>query len=118
MRFFKNLMRKKFLSNHLVLLKDNKNLATVVEKRNSKFSFVNDKDLNFFENLLGKNRAITDPSLLSSYNTDWLKMCKGQSKLTLLPKNTQEISSILKYCYEKQLAVCPQGGNTGSRFFS
>lgn len=117
MRFFFNLARKRFLANRHALLTDCKHLATVVEKRNSKFSILNEKDLKFFENLLGKNRAITDPSLLNSYNTDWLKMCKGQSKLTLLPKNTQEISSILKYCYERQLSVCPQGGNTGRSYF-
>ena len=31
----------------------------------------------------------------------------------LKPKTTEEMSSILKYCNEKKLAVVPQGGNTG-----
>lgn len=31
----------------------------------------------------------------------------------LKPKTTAEVSAILKYCYERKLAVCPQGGNTG-----
>ncbi len=114
MRFLNNLIRKRFLTSQCVVLNDKKHLATVIEKRNSKFSLLNDSDLKFFENLLGKSRTITDPNLLNSYNTDWLKMCKGQSKLTILPKDAQELSSILKYCYEKQLAVVPQGGNTGT----
>ena len=29
------------------------------------------------------------------------------------PKSTEEVSQILKYCNERKLAVCPQGGNTG-----
>ena len=33
--------------------------------------------------------------------------------MLLKPKTTEEVSAILKYCNEKQLAVCPQGGNTG-----
>ncbi len=31
----------------------------------------------------------------------------------LKPKTTEEVSAILKYCNDKKLAVCPQGGSTG-----
>jgi FAD/FMN-containing dehydrogenase len=31
----------------------------------------------------------------------------------LTPTTTEEISKILKYCSDKNLAVVPQGGNTG-----
>ena len=37
----------------------------------------------------------------------------GYSKCVLKPKTTEEVSAILKYCNERRLAVCPQGGNTG-----
>lgn len=33
--------------------------------------------------------------------------------MVLKPKTTEQVSSILKYCNDKKLAVCPQGGNTG-----
>lgn len=33
--------------------------------------------------------------------------------MVLKPKTTQEVSEVLKYCNERRLAVCPQGGNTG-----
>lgn len=33
--------------------------------------------------------------------------------MVLKPKSTEEVSEILKYCNERKLAVCPQGGNTG-----
>jgi FAD/FMN-containing dehydrogenase len=32
----------------------------------------------------------------------------------LKPSSTEEVSDILKYCYDKNLAVVPQGGNTGT----
>jgi hypothetical protein len=31
----------------------------------------------------------------------------------LKPKTTEEVSAIVKYCNAENLAVCPQGGNTG-----
>ena len=37
----------------------------------------------------------------------------GASKLVLRPKSTAELSAIMKYCSTRQLAVVPQGGNTG-----
>lgn len=37
----------------------------------------------------------------------------GAGKVVLRPKTTQEVSDIVKYCYDHNLAVCPQGGNTG-----
>lgn len=37
----------------------------------------------------------------------------GQSRVVLRPKSTEEVSAILRYCNQRLLAVCPQGGNTG-----
>ncbi|CAG7727290.1 unnamed protein product [Allacma fusca] len=77
------------------------------------FAALNDKDLGYFESLLGKTRVLTEESDLEGHNTDWLHMVRGASKLLLKPKTTEEVSAILKYCNERKLAVCPQGGNTG-----
>ena len=38
---------------------------------------------------------------------------RGQTKLVLKPRTTEEVSAVLKRCHERGLAVCPQGGNTG-----
>lgn len=37
----------------------------------------------------------------------------GSSRLVLRPESTDQVSEILRYCNERNLAVCPQGGNTG-----
>jgi hypothetical protein len=37
----------------------------------------------------------------------------GASQIVLKPKTTEEVSAVLKYCNAENLAVCPQGGNTG-----
>ncbi|XP_069721343.1 D-2-hydroxyglutarate dehydrogenase, mitochondrial-like isoform X1 [Phaenicophaeus curvirostris] len=69
-------------------------------------------DLAFFERAL-PGRASTDPAELEPRNTDWLRSLRGSSKLLLKPQTTAEVSQVLRYCYEKNLAVTPQGGNTG-----
>eukprot|EP00057_Strongylocentrotus_purpuratus_P020223 XP_011674697.1 PREDICTED: D-2-hydroxyglutarate dehydrogenase, mitochondrial-like [Strongylocentrotus purpuratus] len=38
---------------------------------------------------------------------------QGTSRLLLRPKTTEEVSQILAYCHSRNLAVVPQGGNTG-----
>ncbi|NP_001074066.1 D-2-hydroxyglutarate dehydrogenase, mitochondrial precursor [Danio rerio] len=76
------------------------------------FSRVTQEDLSFFRALL-PGRTITDPDLLKSSNVDWLKTVQGSSDVLLRPKTTEGVSQILRYCNERNLAVCPQGGNTG-----
>uniref|UniRef100_A0A8C7XE25 D-2-hydroxyglutarate dehydrogenase, mitochondrial n=1 Tax=Oryzias sinensis TaxID=183150 RepID=A0A8C7XE25_9TELE len=76
------------------------------------FCRVTQEDLTFFRTLL-PGRAITDPDLLESSNVDWLKSVKGSSEVLLRPQTTEEVSQILRYCNSRNLAVNPQGGNTG-----
>lgn len=76
------------------------------------FSTITQEDLAFFRKIL-PGRAITDPDLLESSNVDWLKSVRGSSEVLLRPQSTEEISQILKYCNSRNLAVNPQGGNTG-----
>ena len=38
---------------------------------------------------------------------------KGMSKLLLKPRNTKEVSKILKICYQNKIPLVPQGGRTG-----
>ncbi|XP_031452375.1 D-2-hydroxyglutarate dehydrogenase, mitochondrial [Phasianus colchicus] len=69
-------------------------------------------DAAFFEGLM-PGRACSDPEELKSFNVDWLKSVRGCSELLLKPKTAAEVSQILRYCHERNLAVSPQGGNTG-----
>ncbi|KAJ1989168.1 D-lactate ferricytochrome c oxidoreductase [Dimargaris cristalligena] len=49
---------------------------------------------------------------LQAYNTDWLKLYRGQAPVVLFPETTAHVAAILRYCQEHRLAVVPQGGNT------
>ncbi|OBA20051.1 hypothetical protein METBIDRAFT_212020 [Metschnikowia bicuspidata var. bicuspidata NRRL YB-4993] len=82
--------------------------------RNPSFKTLEDSDLEFFRSVLkDENYVITNEADLDFFNEDWMRKYKGQSKLVLKPKTTQQVSEILKYCNDKKLAVVPQGGNTG-----
>ncbi|RKF75888.1 putative D-lactate dehydrogenase, mitochondrial [Golovinomyces cichoracearum] len=88
-------------------------------QRYSKFAKVTPEHVEFFQSLLGKETAVIDGvskdaySDLESFNEDWMRKYKGQTKLVLKPISTEEVSKILKYCNENMLAVVPQGGNSG-----
>ncbi|XP_061201228.1 D-2-hydroxyglutarate dehydrogenase, mitochondrial isoform X2 [Neopsephotus bourkii] len=76
------------------------------------FSHVSEGDVAFFEQIM-PGRVITNAEELKPFNVDWLKSVRGCSKLMLKPQTTAEVSQVLRYCYERNLAVNPQGGNTG-----
>lgn len=61
----------------------------------------------------GSSVEQVDASELEMYNNDWMNKYHGKSQLVLKPKTTEQVSEILKYCSSKNLAVVPQGGNTG-----
>lgn len=77
------------------------------------FGKVGPAEISGFQTILDTNRVITDPSELDGYNTDWMRISRGQGQVVLKPKTTNEVSQILRFCSQNHLAVCPQGGNTG-----
>ena len=87
--------------------------SSLVEKRNSNYALLGDSHATFFERIVGASGCVTAASDLAAYNSDWLRTHRGQSKLVLLPRSTEQVSAILAYCHKHRLAVCPQGGNTG-----
>jgi len=88
-------------------------------QRNSKFGKLTQEHVKHFQQLLGSESAVIDglskdaSEDIEPFNSDWMRKYRGQAKLVLRPKSTQEVSSILQYCNSNRLAVVPQGGNTG-----
>lgn len=61
---------------------------------------------------LGPNTSTTTDDL-DAFNGDWMNKYKGTSQCVVKPRTTEEVSKILKWCNERNIAVVPQGGNTG-----
>ncbi|NWR42479.1 D2HDH protein, partial [Regulus satrapa] len=76
------------------------------------FGRLEDGDVAFFERLM-PGRVLSGEEEVKPFNVDWLKSVRGCSQLVLKPRTTAEVSQVLRYCHERNLAVNPQGGNTG-----
>ncbi|CCE61405.1 hypothetical protein TPHA_0A03280 [Tetrapisispora phaffii CBS 4417] len=84
-------------------------------KRDSIYKKIDEKDIDYFKSFLSPSEIslATTEDALDSFNEDFMKKYRGQSKVLLKPKNVESVSKIMKYCYDNELAVVPQGGNTG-----
>lgn len=86
--------------------------------RNPAFAQVSTADLDFFTKILSRS-AVLSTELgdtvddLQPYNVDWMRKYHGNSTVVLKPRTTQQVSQILKHCNSRNIAVVPQGGNTG-----
>lgn len=52
-------------------------------------------------------------SELSPYNDDWMGKYHGKATTVVKPKTAEEVSKIVKHCWERRIGIVPQGGNTG-----
>ncbi len=84
-------------------------MATVAGAKNVACSQTHCNNL---RQILGSNFVLTEDVDVSRYSTDWTRNYTGGS-VVCLPKTTDEISQLLKYCFDHHLEVVPQGGNTG-----
>ena len=66
-----------------------------------------------FRAVVGQAGVLTEAEDMAGYATDWRHTVTGAPACVLRPRNTAEVSALLKICHEHGIAVVPQGGNTG-----
>src|SRR5258708_29757672 len=66
-----------------------------------------------FRAVVGDKYAVTDAADIAPYVTEERDLFHGRSPLVLRPGSTAEVSAICKLATEYQIALVPQGGNTG-----
>src|SRR5262249_22395118 len=66
-----------------------------------------------FRAIVGDKYAVTDQADIAPYVTEERDLFKGRSPLVLRPGSTAEVSAICKLASAHQIALVPQGGNTG-----
>ncbi len=83
----------------------------------NKFNIPTTKNLDELSQLLNttinSSQLKTNPADLEAYGKDWVKGITSDASCVVFPKTTQEVSKVLKYCYDQNLAVVPSGGRTG-----
>jgi FAD/FMN-containing dehydrogenase len=63
--------------------------------------------------IIGTKYVYTSDADKSAFLTDWSKRFTGNALAVLRPKNTNEVASLIALCNKENIAIVPQGGNTG-----
>jgi FAD/FMN-containing dehydrogenase len=69
--------------------------------------------LDEFGDIVGAANVLTDPQDTRPYFTDWRRQYSGTAECVVRPGNTAEVARVVALCAKHELAVVPQGGNTG-----
>ncbi|WP_286978032.1 FAD-binding oxidoreductase [Pseudomonas sp.] len=65
------------------------------------------------ESIVGSAGLVQDPERMRSYLVDWRNAYTGNAALIVRPANTEEVAAVVRLCHEANVALVPQGGNTG-----
>ncbi|MCA6114198.1 FAD-binding oxidoreductase [Bradyrhizobium sp. WSM 1738] len=63
--------------------------------------------------IVGNNHVIDSAGDQEPYVTDWRGRYRGRAIAVVRPGSTDEVAAVVRHCVERQLAIIPQGGNTG-----
>ena len=65
------------------------------------------------KSIVGPKGWTTDPIDLESSSTEWRGVVYGSTPIVISPASTEEVSAVVRACADADVAVVPQGGNTG-----
>ncbi|MFA6059237.1 MAG: FAD-linked oxidase C-terminal domain-containing protein [Taibaiella sp.] len=77
------------------------------------FKKIEQQDLDFFHKILPSERILTDEENISRCSSDETEDLVFPPEVILQPQSTEEISKIMAWCNEQQIAVTPRGAGTG-----
>lgn len=69
--------------------------------------------LDALANLLGPRGFSVDADAMAPWLTDWRGKYHGRAAAMLSPATTDEVAAIVRLCAEADVALVPQGGNSG-----
>ncbi len=63
--------------------------------------------------IVGEARVLTSPDAIAGYVIDWTKQYRSTALGVVCPGSTAEVAEVVKHCNIRNVAVVPQGGQTG-----
>ena len=69
--------------------------------------------INALRDALGDKNVLAGERETGPYVTDWRKQYRGPAECVVRPASTAEVAAVVRLCAEADVAVVPQGGNTG-----
>ncbi len=76
------------------------------------YSKINKKDFNYFSQILGEENILYRKGL-EEFSKDHTEDLKYLPEIVLFPKNTNQVSSVVKYCNNKLIPITPSAALTG-----
>lgn len=77
-------------------------------------SMVSDRNLvHELRDIVGGEQVLDDPDLTERYRRDWTNRFRAPEAVVVRPGTAAEIAAIVAACLRHELAIVPQGGNTG-----
>lgn len=74
---------------------------------------IDKKDIDFLTSVVGKDRIFTGSKINEDFSHDELGGVKNMPDVLLDVKTTEEVTKIMKYAYENDIAVVARGSGTG-----
>ena len=69
--------------------------------------------INHFRDLLDDKDILSLAEDKAPFLQDWRGNYSGEAEAVLFPRNTEQVSAIMRRATEQRLIIVPQGGNTG-----
>jgi FAD/FMN-containing dehydrogenase len=63
--------------------------------------------------IVGAAHVLTDPNDTRPYFTDWRRQYSGTAECVVRPASTEDVARVVALCVAEDVAIVPQGGNTG-----
>lgn len=77
------------------------------------FRKIDHSDITFFKETVGNDCILTTLDRLEAYSHDETEDLRFFPEVVLKPRNTKQVSSILRYCNKQFISVTPCGARTG-----
>lgn len=74
---------------------------------------IDKKDIDFLTSVVGKDRIFTGSQINEDFSHDELGGVKNMPDVLLDVKTTEEVTEIMKYAYENNIAIVARGSGTG-----
>ena len=62
--------------------------------------------------IVGEKNILTEQKELTKYSKDWRGFYNNKSLCVVFPINTKTLKEIVIFCFENEIKIVPQGGNT------
>ena len=63
--------------------------------------------------IVGRSNVLTSPEDTAPYLTDWRRQYRAGAECVVRPGSTDEVARVVAACAREDVAIVPQGGNTG-----